>query len=104
MAGESFSEFYELLCQMRNDLRRQSQEIQRLRMEMKLEADKISYTLKEAEQATGFSYSTLYSWIDNGKMKASQPGGKKGIKVVTREELLRVISEAELTPAMKVAS
>jgi hypothetical protein len=95
--GTSFGDFFEILCQIRNDQLRTKEEIARLRMEMKLDPTRISFTLKEASAATGFSYSTLYQWGQSGKMKVSQPGGAKGATVVERDELLRMIREGYLT-------
>lgn len=92
----SFNEFYQLLCQIRNDQKRTSEELARLRMEMKLDPARISYTLQEAAEATGLSYSTLYQWGRSGKMKVSQPNGKKGSTVVEREEMIRIIREGYL--------
>lgn len=94
--GVSFTEFYQLLCQIRNDQRRTKEELERLRLEMKLDPARISFTLQEAAQATGISYHTLYEWGKKGRMQVSQPGGKKGVLVVKRTELLRIIDEAQL--------
>lgn len=95
--GPSFNEFYQLLCQIRNDQRKHSEELARLRLEMKLDPARISFTLQEAAAATGVSYTTLYNWGRTGKMKVSQPNGRKGATIVERDEMLRIIREGYLT-------
>lgn len=44
-----------------------------------------------------FSRNTLHRWLRSGRIRSSQPGGKRGKRYIPRVELLRVLN-AEAKP------
>lgn len=58
--------------------------------------DRLSFTLNEAAQLTGFSYHTLYHWGRTGRLRVSQPAGEKGATIVSRETLIQLIIDHQV--------
>ena len=102
MAHNPFEEILAKLDLVLNQNRAMKEEIAMLKAEIKLPAERLTFTLEEAAAATGLSYSTLYNWSQIGTLETSQPGGPKGKRLVERDELLRVIRSLNSTPQIKM--
>jgi hypothetical protein len=98
-----FEEVIHRMQIMQNQIVKLTEEVSRMKDELKVDPKRISFTLEEAATSTGLSYHTLYNMSIDGRLETSQPGGEKGKKLVEREELLRVLRETRTTPKLKIA-